>query len=112
METIIAGSVSRRIDAWERLAVVQPAEALARQLPALRAEHGGDIDLGEANVTAVVLELYSSPGRYEVAVDDLEVSGAFPAAGGPAAAAAVREIPQSPSPSTVSDAAVMPAAYT
>ncbi|MDA0969505.1 MAG: hypothetical protein O3A60_03600 [Planctomycetota bacterium] len=112
VETIIAGSVSRRIDAWERLAVVQPAEALARQLPALRAEHGGDIDLGEANVTAVVLELYSSPGRYEVAVDDLEVSGAFPAAGGPAAAAAVREIPQSPSPSTVSDAAVMPAAYT
>ena len=112
VETTIAGTMSRRVDDWERLSVVQPAEALARQLPALRAEHGGDIDAAEAYVTAVVLELYSSPGRYKVAVDDLEVSGAFPVSGGLTAADAVRQTPRSPGPSTVSDAAVMPAAYT
>jgi len=112
VETTIAGSVSRRIDDWERLAVGQPAEALSRQLPALRAEHGGEIDLSEARVVAVVLELYSSPGRYELAVDDLEVSRAFLAAGGQATAARVESPPHDPAPAARHDAAVVPAAYT
>ncbi len=75
IETTVVGTVSQRIDAWERLAVVAPASGLAQQLPALRAEYGPTIDLAEACVTGVVLDLYSSPGRYEVAVDDLEIAG-------------------------------------
>jgi hypothetical protein len=79
IETTVAGGASRTVDAWERLEVVGTADALTRQLPALRAEFGQDIDLAEACVTGVVLELYSSPGRYEVAIDDLNVTGAFAA---------------------------------
>ena len=98
IETTVVGTVSQRIDAWERLAVVAPASGLAQQLPALRAEYGPTIDLAEACVTGVVLDLYSSPGRYEVAVDDLEIAGAISAA--------------RPAEPIVRDALVMAASFT
>ena len=107
VETTIAGSVSHRVDAWERLEVRDPATALSRQLPALRAQYGPEIDLAEAEVTAVVLELYSGPGRYELAVDDLEVSGGFSIATQASRAAAPRSVPP-----PRHDPAVTPAAYT
>lgn len=110
VETTVAGGVSRRVDSWERLAVVQPAEALRRQLPALRAEHGGDIDLAEACVTGIVLELYSSPGRYELAVDDLELVGAFPAAEPQTAVETINSLPREPRLPMQQDG-VLPAAY-
>jgi len=118
VETTIPGSVSQRVESWERLAVTTPAAALARQLPALRAEYGPDVDLAEACVTAVVLELYSSPGRYEVAIDDLEVSGGFAVAASSTRTATTNTSPtktQPPlatqPPAAIDDPAVMPAAY-
>jgi hypothetical protein len=110
IETTVQGTVSTRIDAWERLAAVKPAAGLARQLPALRAEYGRDVDLAEACVTGVVLELYSSPGRYEVAVDDLELVGAFSfAAAGPAKVGPWAVAASTP---PFQDAAVIQASYT
>lgn len=111
IETTVMGSVSQRIDTWERLTVVAPAAGLARQLPALRAEYGPTIDLAEACVTGVVLELYSSPGRYELAVDDLEVAGAIPAA----VAADLRSgilAAARPAAQVVHDEQVIPASFT
>ena len=111
VETTIAGSISQRVDTWERLEVVAPARALARQVPALRAEHGVDIDPAEATVTAVVLELYSTPGRYVVAVDDLELTGAFPAdVVSTAATPTATPVPESRA--SVRDPAVVTASYT
>lgn len=75
VEVLVPGSTSRVIDRWQRLTVQDIPAALRRQLPALHAEHGPRGSLAGAVVTHVVLELYSSPGRYDLAVDDLRVEG-------------------------------------
>jgi len=80
VETIVPGTVSRDADRWERLEVRDVPQALARQLPALRLEHGPDGDLAGAIVTHAVLDLYAGPGAYDVAIDELDVEGAVPVA--------------------------------
>ncbi len=75
VEVLVPGSVSRDADRWELLEVGDLATGLKRQLLALRAEHGPTGDLSGAIVTHLVLELYSTPGRYDVAIDDLLVEG-------------------------------------
>jgi len=89
VEVLVPGAVSRDADRWERLEVGGLGALLKRQVPALRAEHGPTGSLAGAVVTHLVLELYSSPGRYDVAVDDLVVNGSITtlAADGPPAAA-------------------------
>lgn len=76
---IVPGSASDDVDRWQMLEVRGVPAALRRQLPALHAEYGPRGTLAGAVVTHVVLDLYSSPGRYEVAIDDLVVSGAITA---------------------------------
>ncbi len=83
VETLVAGSISRDADRWELLEVGDLPQALARQLPALRLEHGPDGDLAGAVATHVVLDLYSGPGAYDVAIDDLAVQAAVPPAASP-----------------------------
>jgi len=73
---LVPGTISTDIDRWESLSVGGLPGGLRRQLLALRAEHGPAGDLAGAVVTHIVLELYSGPGRYEVALDDLLVEGA------------------------------------
>lgn len=92
VETLVSGSRTRDVDRWESLDVAGLPQLLARQLPALRLEHGGDGSLAGAVVTHVVLDVYSGPGRYEIAVDDLLVTGGvrIAVAGGAEPDAAVR----------------------
>lgn len=78
VEVIVPGSVSDDIDRWQMLEVGGVPDALRRRLPALRAQHGSAGTLTGAVVTHVVLDLYSSPGQYDVAIDDLAVRGAIP----------------------------------
>jgi hypothetical protein len=80
VETLVPGTVSRDADRWEPLEVTGLPQALARQLPALRLEHGPDGTLAGAVATHVVLDLYAGPGAYDVAIDDLVVEGAVPPA--------------------------------
>jgi len=77
VDVLVHGTVSRDADRWERLTVGNLDEGLRRQLPALRAEYGPVGDLAGAVVTHLVLELYSSPGRYDVSIDDLLVVGSI-----------------------------------
>ncbi|MFZ4731041.1 MAG: hypothetical protein ACOYK7_00715 [Pirellulales bacterium] len=72
---LVPGAISTDIDRWESLTVGALPTGLRRQLLALRAEHGPTGDLTGAVVTHLVLELYSGPGRYEIAIDDLLVEG-------------------------------------
>ena len=83
---LVPGAVSTDIDRWESLSVGNLPSGLRRQLLALRAEHGPTGDLTGAVVTHLVLELYSGPGRYEVAIDDLLVEGVVATGGGLATA--------------------------
>ncbi|MEI6240142.1 MAG: hypothetical protein WCR51_07120 [Planctomycetia bacterium] len=77
VDVLVPGSISKDSDRWELLEVAGLTAGLKRQLLALRAEHGPAGDLSGAIVTHVVLELYSSPGRYDVAIDDLLVHGSI-----------------------------------
>ncbi len=71
----LPGDAGESLDRWERLTIRNPAELLRSRLPALRAEHGTEVDLTAAVATGVVLELSSGPGSYQLAVDDLEAEG-------------------------------------
>lgn len=75
VEVLVPGATTQAIDRWQRLAVTGMPATLRRQLPALRAQHGPHGSLAGAVVTHIVLELYSTPGRYDVAIDDLRVEG-------------------------------------
>lgn len=98
VEVLVPGSISKDAERWERLDVGRLATGLQRQLLALRAEHGPKGDLTNASVTHLVLELYSSPGRYDVAIDDVLIEGIVAAT--PAAVA-----------TTIRDADVRPAQF-
>ncbi|MFM7034524.1 MAG: hypothetical protein ACKOYJ_04925, partial [Planctomycetia bacterium] len=80
VEVLIPGMSTNDIDRWQRLVVGDVPATLLRQLPALRAQHGPQGSLEGAVATHVVLELYSSPGRYEVFIDDLLVEGVIESA--------------------------------
>jgi hypothetical protein len=99
VEVLVPGSISKDAERWERLDVGRLATGLQRQLLALRAEHGPKGDLTNASVTHLVLELYSSPGRYDVAIDDVLIEGIVAAT--PAAAVTT----------TIRDADVQPAQF-
>ena len=107
VDVLVPGSISKDADRWELLEVGSLADGLKRQLLALRAEHGPTGDLSGAVVTHLVLELYSSPGRYDVAIDDLLVQGSITtlAATPPAPAVATAPI------TTRHDPAVVPAQF-
>lgn len=108
VDVLVPGSISKDSDRWELLEVGGLAAGLKRQLLALRAEHGPTGELSGAVVTHVVLELYSSPGRYEVAIDDLLVQGSITTL-----AATPPPDPEAPPPAPPRrDPAVVPAQYT
>jgi hypothetical protein len=80
IDVMVQGAASRHPDRWELLEANDLVVGLERQLSALRAEHGRAGSLAGARATHVVLELYSVPGHYDVAIDDLHVQGAIAAA--------------------------------
>ena len=75
VEVLVPGSISQDADRWEQLEVGTISTGLQQQLLALRAEHGPTGDLTGALATHLVLELSSSPGRYDVAIDDILLNG-------------------------------------
>ncbi|MBU6309308.1 MAG: hypothetical protein KJS77_06145 [Planctomycetes bacterium] len=99
VEVLVRGNATRDIDRWELLDVDDLPAALSRQLPPLRLEHGpGTID--GARATHLVLDAPPTPGRFEIAIDDLHGSGLLPP---PASAAAAKA-------AEVTDPLVQPAA--
>jgi hypothetical protein len=80
VEVLLAGTASRDAGRWERLEVGDLRRGLERQLPALRLEHGSHVEAAGGTVTGLVLDIALPPGRHEIAIDDLEVTGLVPAA--------------------------------
>jgi hypothetical protein len=81
IEVLVPGTATRDIGHWERLELAEVPRGLARQLPALRLEHGSDLSADGAMVTALVLDAAAGPGRHEFAVDDVSITGLVSAAG-------------------------------
>lgn len=108
VELLVPGTMSDEIGRWQKLRVGGVPDALRRRLPALRAQHGPRGELAGAVVTHVVLELYSVPGRYDVAVDDLRVEGVIDTA--TVAGRTSRDPAVRPAAATDTEAAPAPAA--
>jgi hypothetical protein len=109
VEVLVPGTISIDVDRWEQLRVGGLASGLQRQLLALRAEHGPAGDIGGAVVTHLVLDLYSAPGRYDVAIDDLLLEGVVEPT-----AVATGPVPETPSSRPTREetlGAVVPAQY-
>lgn len=72
---LVVGGRSQEVGRWTRLAVDRIPERIARQVAALRAEHGAAADMAGAVVTELVLDLSAAPGRSEISIDDLSIEG-------------------------------------
>ena len=79
VEVLVPGTTSKLADRWELLEVRDIARGLEQQLPALHAQHGSRGNSSGARVTHLVVDLYSGPGRYDIAIDDMLVRGVIPA---------------------------------
>jgi len=88
LELFVSGPPADSVDRWQELVIAGLPQRLARQLPALRAEHGTDVSLAAAVITGLAVEIPLGGGRWTVSLDALEVAGAVavgpPTAGEPA----------------------------
>ena len=100
VSTVIRGTVYRRVGSWEALHVDGLATALSQQMPALRSEHGSNVDAREAYVEAVLLNAFGGPGVSNIWIDDLSLQNDVPVH---ASAAATRSDSHGPSTQATSD---------
>lgn len=79
LQTILWGSTYDDAGNWQRLIVKDCAKLLSQELLTLRQKFGKLNEKG-AYVDALVVNVYTSPGRYRVKIDELCVPGMIPIA--------------------------------
>jgi hypothetical protein len=79
MTTLLRGDVYQQTSRWWRLEIRRPQKAVTEQQQLLRAQLNRDIDLTNAYIDRLVLNLYPGPGVTQVWIDDLEVGPLAPA---------------------------------
>jgi hypothetical protein len=91
LTTLLHGAAYQRVGQWERLGFGDLTRLVERQVPGLHSELGVRIDIREAYVSELLLNVYGGPGVTTVWADDLEVGGLVdpsPGAGADGAVAA------------------------
>lgn len=78
LSLLVPGTQSRVAGQWEWLAVTDIPTGLEREARALRLQLRRDVDLREAYINGVVLNLYGGPGTTRVIIGPLEWSGYLP----------------------------------
>lgn len=87
LTTLLGGPAYAVVGRWEQLRVDRIAQRLAEQSRLLQAQIQTEVDVREAYVDHVLLNVYSGPGTTNVWIDDLAISGCVePAGGAPRAA--------------------------
>jgi hypothetical protein len=76
--TLVRGSSYSTIGVWQQLQITDTPQLLTRQVRALRAQLGPQVDAREAYVDQLLLNVYGGPGQTIVNIDDLEISGIVP----------------------------------
>ncbi|GIW90501.1 MAG: hypothetical protein KatS3mg109_0933 [Pirellulaceae bacterium] len=74
--TWLRGDVYEQVGEWQLLSLTGVAHQLRRQEASLRFEHGSHLTLTGAYVDLVGLNVYGGPGRTQVWIDELRVTGA------------------------------------
>ncbi len=72
---ILAGDRYASVGAWQELAIADVVTALTRQAWVLRQQLRSEIDLREAYIDRVMLNVYTGPGRLSLWIDDLVIEG-------------------------------------
>lgn len=88
LTALVGGDIYQNASRWQPLQVRRPVKLLHEQQALLRAELKREINIDDAYVDRLVLNLYVGPGETEVWIDDLEVGPVLDPAPAPAAAAA------------------------
>ncbi len=106
MKTLLKGPISNASRGWQRLSFEDGEydlqEKLERHLWVLRRKYGSHVSSQSAYIDLVVLNVYTSPGKRQVDIDDLKVQGIVSADQVEASLA---------DPSVHYDSAVRPAAF-
>ena len=70
---LVSGTTYRQQGAWEQLHIDEMPKLVEGVARLLRAKYGSHIDVREAYLDRLVLNVYGGPGRTQVAIDDLEL---------------------------------------
>lgn len=73
LTSLIVGTTSTKTRSWEKLALDDVPEILAKHLPVLQAKIGRAVNATDAYIDRLVLNLYTGPGTVEVWMDDLDI---------------------------------------
>jgi hypothetical protein len=73
LTTLIRGDLYDLVGRWKRLELRTPVKMAQQQQQLLRAELGRDVNIADAYIDRLVLNLYGGPGLTEVWIDDLEI---------------------------------------
>ncbi|MEX0586308.1 MAG: hypothetical protein WD176_06675, partial [Pirellulales bacterium] len=75
MTAMLSGTAYTQAGQWQQLSLADISTLVARQVRALRAQHGPGLDPREAFLDQLVLNVYAGQGATTVWIDDLEITG-------------------------------------
>ncbi len=81
MQVFVSGPSSTSASRWQPLTISNVPEILRSQLPALRAQHGPQINLDGAIICGLAIEIPLGATRCTISIDDLSVAGLITTAG-------------------------------
>jgi hypothetical protein len=73
LTALVGGDVYQTASRWQRLELRRPVQLARNQQALLRAELKRDVNVEDAYIDRLVLNLYAGPGEMQVWIDDLEV---------------------------------------
>ena len=80
LNAILWGEIYRDTGQWQMLRVRELQRLLQQEMVTLRQRFGSELNLENAFIDSLVLNVYTGPGRYRVQVDDLDLPGMIPLA--------------------------------
>jgi hypothetical protein len=73
LTTMLRGDMYQQTSRWQRIELRRPMKLLTEQQQILRAQLKRDIDVTDAYIDRLVMNLYPGPGETQIWIDDLEV---------------------------------------
>jgi hypothetical protein len=87
LTALLGGDQYQAVSRWQRLELRRPQKLARDQQALLRAELKRPVNIDDAYIDRLVLNVYTGPGRAEIFIDDLEIGPVTNPAPAPAAAA-------------------------
>jgi len=78
MTVVLNGDIYKQTRRWQKMEIPNPVKLLKDQQQLLRAQLQRDIDLTDAYIDRLILNLWTAPGDLDVYIDDLEIGPVKP----------------------------------